>query len=63
MRYKINHTPATSSIDGKDHYRVLYLAPKKDSVMGYETWLDAIGKSFNTKEEAEQALRDIKKGR
>lgn len=61
VKYKIWHTPAKDSIDGKDHYRVLHLATKKDQIMG-ETWLDAIGKSFSTKEEAQKALEEVKHG-
>lgn len=61
-KYKIHHTPARYSVDGRDHWSILYLS---GVVMIFgkscEQWLRAIDKSFNTEEEAKQALKDLKK--
>lgn len=61
-QYRIFHTEPKDSIDGKHHYRILYKAPKKEQIGGYETWLDATGKSYSTLASAEKVLAELKKG-
>lgn len=62
MKYRIFCTEKRYNIKGKDTYRVLYLAPKEEWIFG-ETWLSAIDKSFDTLEEAEAALKELKKNK
>ena len=57
-KYMILHTEARYAIDHKDHYSVLYLNGK--NILGGENWSRAIDHSYDTREEAEEALRLIK---
>ena len=60
-RYKIHHTPARYSVDGKDHWSVLYLSGVRE-IFGKrcEQWDRAIDKSFETEDEAKENLRNLK---
>lgn len=57
VRYKILHTEAKNSIDGKDHFRVLVYKGKDR--YGFDFWDSVTKESFPTKQEAEHALKEL----
>lgn len=62
MLYKILKTPARYNIHKVDTYRVLYKA-KAPVAFCSESWESAIDECFYSLEEAETALKEIKKPR
>lgn len=53
-------TDAKSSIDGKDHYSIMKRIPPIADFIS-ESWERAINKTFDTEEEAENALKELMK--
>lgn len=60
QKYKIMCTDAKSSIDGKDHYSIMKRIPPIADFIS-ESWERAINKTFDTEEEAENALKELMK--
>ena len=61
--YKILHTETRHSVDGKEHWSILYLE-SVTTLFGRrcENWKRAIDNLFDTEEEAKKALGELKGG-
>lgn len=60
MTYKVYKTPARYSVTGKDRYSILIKA-KTPVKYCSESWDRAIDQSFDSLEDVEKALAEIKK--